>query len=282
MREFRSIVTMVAALWLPLQPLAAAEHGPCPAAALCAVPLGSYGLALPETEVEGGLLPAVLFFHGWGSSAGKVLGNAKIRNAVLNRGYALIVPQGLPGPEGGNRGWSHQGSPHQNRDEPAFVRAVMEDVVRRAPIDGNRILVSGFSAGGSMVWHLACFDGGRYRAFAPIAGAFWEPMPKSCPGGPVNLLHLQGFRNNVVPIEGRRIGERWQQADLFASLALLRRTNGLRSNPDRITIDGRYRCRMWTGKPESQLGLCLHDGGHVLPDDWLERAIDWFEALPQG
>ncbi len=273
---------MAVLLWLFAGPLAAAEDSPCPATALCRVPLGSYGLVLPETRPDAGLLPAVLFFHGWGSSAGKVLGNAKIRDVVLGRGYALVVPQGLRGPEGGNRGWSHQGSPHQNRDEMAFVREVMEDAVRRAPVDRRRVLVAGFSQGGSMVWHLACFDGRAFRGFAPIAGAFWEPIPQSCPGGPVNLLHLQGFRDNVVPIEGRKIGERWHQADLFAGLALLRRTNGLRSNPDHITIEDRYRCRMWTGNPAGRLGLCLHDGGHMLPDDWLERAIDWFEALPQG
>ncbi len=261
---------------------AVAGDAPCPAAALCETPLGSYGLLFPPAHAPGVRVPVVVFFHGWGSAAGNVLADAGIVETVRSRGYALLVPEGLPDPETGARGWSHRGSPHRNRDEVAFLREVVADAAGRAPIDPDRILVSGFSAGGSMVWHLACYDGDRYRAFAPIAGAFWEPLPESCPGGPVDLLHLQGFADEVVPIEGRRIGDRWQQGDLYASLALLRRKNGLRSAPDRIIFEGRYRCRMWTGNAEGRLGLCLHDGGHILPDDWLERAIDWFEALPQG
>ncbi len=276
------MAAVVAASWLAAGTSAAAGDSPCPAAALCATDLGEYGLLLPPGHPPGARIPVVLFFHGWGSAAERVLGNATIRDAVLERGYALLAPQGLPGPESGNRGWSHQGSPHRNRDEVAFVRGLVEDAVRRAPLDRDRILVSGFSAGGSMVWHLACFDGGAYRAFAPVAGAFWEPLPEDCPAGPVHLLHLQGFADRVVPIEGRAIGDRWQQGDLFASLAILRRAAGLPSDPDRITRDGPYRCRFWTTKPAGQLGLCLHDGGHLLPEDWLGRAIDWFESLPQG
>ncbi len=261
---------------------ATAGDAPCPAASLCETALGSYGLLMPPDHEPGTRVPVVVFFHGWGSSAGNVLADARIVDPVRARGYALLAPQGLPGPEGGARGWSHQGAPHRNRDEVAFMRGVIADATARAPIDPDRILVSGFSAGGSMVWHLACFDGARYRAFAPVAGAFWEPLPENCPGGPVDLLHLQGFADEVVPIEGRRIGDRWQQGDLFASLALLRREKGLRSAPDRITFEGRYRCRFWTGDPAGRLGLCLHDGGHVLPGDWLGRAVDWFESRPQG
>ncbi|HFD15528.1 MAG TPA: polyhydroxybutyrate depolymerase, partial [Rhodospirillales bacterium] len=206
----RGMATALAVGWLTWGGAAAAGDSPCPATALCATGRGEYGLLLPAGHRPGDRVGVVLFFHGWGSSAEKVLGNRKIREAVLGRGYALLAPQGLPGPESGNRGWSHQGSPHRNRDEVAFLRSVVADAVRRAPLDRDRILVSGFSAGGSMVWHLACYDRARYRAFAPIAGAFWEPLPEDCEAGPVRLLHLQGFADRVVPIEGRAIGDRWQ------------------------------------------------------------------------
>ena len=34
--------------------------------------------------------------------------------------------------------------------------------------------------------------GQAFAAYAPIAGAFWLPMPANCPGGPVNLSHIHG------------------------------------------------------------------------------------------
>lgn len=217
----------------------------------------------------------LLFFHGWGSSGAAVLRNPAIREAALSRGFVLVAPQGLVPPGQRNRGWSHQGSPQQLRDETAFVRRVLDDLATRTPYDPQRVLVSGFSQGASMAWHLACFDGARYAGFAPIAGAFWEPAPERCRGGPVELLQLHGFTDRVVPLEGREIGGRWHQADLFAGLAVLRAGNGCRSDPSAYAIRDGYRCRMWRDCGSGRgLALCLHDGGHVLPRDWLPRVLD--------
>ena len=63
----------------------------------------------------------------------------------------LVLPDGIatgPGPI--------DGSPSQARDELAFMDAVRADLLARWPIEPNRILVTGFSQGGSMVWDLAC------------------------------------------------------------------------------------------------------------------------------
>ncbi len=268
------------ALTLPIPAPAKADelHAPCAAEALCETPLGKYGLAVPPDYPSP--VPAVLFFHGWGSSAENVLRNPRIRDPIVSRGYLLIVPQGERPAGGGNRSWSHQGSPHQGRDEIAFVHEILEDVAGRFPLDRRRILVTGFSQGGSMVWHLACFDAGSYRAFAPISGAFWEPAPRDCRSGSVDLFHVHGFTDRVVPLEGRRIAKRWHQADLFAGLAVLRRTDGCPSQPDEFRIENGFRCRFWTGCASGSIRLCLHDGGHRIPAGWMSRILNWFESLP--
>ena len=97
-------------------------------------------------------------------------------------------------------------------------------------------------------WHVACFMGGDFAAFAPVAGAFWRPHPEACTGGPVRLLHLHGLADTVVPLEGRPIGDRWHQGDVFEAMAQLRGVDGCGgSQPDGIFIEDGRRCRASTG-----------------------------------
>ncbi|HRY24666.1 MAG: polyhydroxybutyrate depolymerase [Geminicoccaceae bacterium] len=259
-------------------PVSAAEIA-CGETAPCAVPGGTYHLAAPAGWDGTTPLPAVLFFHGYGSSGAAVVGNSALRDSVTGRGYLLIAPDGREPEPGRRRSWAHQGSPDSGRDENAFIGEVMADVAARVPLRRDGVLVSGFSQGGSMAWHVACSMGGDFAAFAPVSGAFWRPHPEGCTGEPVRLLHLHGLADTVVPLEGRPIGERWHQGDVFEALAQLRAEAGCGSQPDRISIEDGRRCRAWTScAPGGELELCLHDGGHELPADWLGRALDWFEA----
>ena len=125
----------------------------------------------------------------------------------------LILPDGI------DKTWAHQGSPSQARDEIAFMDAVRADMLARWPIEPNEILVTGFSQGGSMVWDLACQRGSDYGAFVAVSGAFWEPLPERCVGGPVDLLHIHGTTDRTVPMAGRPIGDRWRQGDVMQGLA---------------------------------------------------------------
>jgi polyhydroxybutyrate depolymerase len=92
------------------------------------------------------------------------------------------------------------------------------------------------------------------------------------------MLHFHGFADTTVPIEGRGIRD-WHQGDVFESMSILRATNGCRSNPTRIVAGQTYGCRIWSGCASGRgVELCLHAGGHMLPDGWAERARNWFEA----
>lgn len=145
-----------------------------------------------------------------------------------------------------------------------------------------RLLLSGFSRGGSMVWDVACLTPGFARAYAPAAGGFWLPMAHDC-AGPVDLLHTHGFADKVVPLEGRSIenadtGQVFIQADVWEGLQLWRRKNACRPNAeDHQVTDGQWRKR-WACEAGS-LELVLHSGGHGLPKGWNGLVLDWFEGL---
>ncbi len=260
---------------------AAAAETPCPVAHPCAVANGTYAVALPEGWDGKAPLPALLFFHGYGASAEGALNQPGLRAELDKRGWALIAPNGVRPPGRQQTSWAHEGSPSQARDEVAFVHAVLADAEGRLPIDDGRVYVGGFSQGSSMAWHLACLDQRDYAGFVAVSGAFWEPMPTSCPAPPRRLIHFHGFMDPVVPLEGRPIGDRWQQSDVFASLALLRREWGCTTMPEAMEIDATMRCRAWTGCTKGgELRLCLHDGGHAGPQGWAKTALDWLASAP--
>jgi polyhydroxybutyrate depolymerase len=196
----------------------------------------------------------------------------------------LIAPTALPWkPESTspNNDWSVRDGWKYVRDDIAFLSAVLDDASTRFGVDRSRVLMTGFSRGGSMAWDIACHAPGTVRAYAPVAGAFWEPRPETCKG-PVDMFHTHGWTDRVVPLEGRSVGQnQFTQGDTFASLAILRGVLGCDPHmPDVTTVerDGDLWLRSWEKCPMGRIDLMLHPGGHGIPPGWLARVLDWFEA----
>ena len=242
----------------------------------CEVPLGTYHLALPESDTP---TPALIFLHGAGGSG---QGTIKMKS-TLDRGYALIGPNGLK--REGSRfgpGWSFIPGREKQRDEAAFMREIIADAVENHNVDPDQLLLAGFSVGGSMTSYLACEDPSLARAFAPVAGGFWDPLPElgSCKG-PVQLLHTHGWRDMTVPLEGRPLRSGVEQGDIFATLAIWRVENGCTAKrANRFSTDELFWRRAWDDCDAGALEFALHQGAHGIPKGWSQMALDWFEALP--
>ena len=252
----------------------------------CTIDEGEYALHLPEPGEAGSQkpIPALLYFHGAGGSGPKAMRNKGMLRTFTDRGYAIIAPSGLKRPNTRfGPGWSFQPFREKQRDELAFAKAILSDVSANHGIDRTRILTSGFSIGGSLVWYLACQDPALSRAYAPVAGAFWRPHPVSADcNGPIKLLHTHGWRDGTVPLEGRPLGGgRIYQGDVFAGLQIMREVNGCdQLRADKFDTSGRFWRRKWTKcTSDSALEFALHTGGHGVPKGWANMAIDWFEAL---
>lgn len=246
----------------------------------CPTAHGFYRLVMPP-EAAGGPVPAVIYLHGWGGSSAGVMKNKAMLASLAARGYALIVPEGVrtvPGRE--QRSWGIRNGRTYARDDTAFLAEVLTDAARHG-IERGRVLMAGFSVGGSMVWDVACHAPDTARAYAPVAGAFWEPLPDRCEG-PVDMFHTHGWTDRVVPIEGRSVAQgALTQGDTFAGLGILRHALGCDPQmPDAAPMadDGRLWLREWTHCPAGRIDLMLHPGGHMVPKGWLDRVLDWFEA----
>ena len=135
--------------------------------------------------------------------------------------------------------------------------------------------------GGSMVWNLACQMGERFAGFAPIAGAFWEPLPARCPSAMPTMQHVHGMADRIVPYEGRPIGQHYAQGDVARSIDVwLTQGACVGSGPSRTDIGDpgeglscafSYRCG------RGAIELCLHRGGHSARPAWIRRA--WQSSL---
>lgn len=279
----------IAILILPLMIFAASparSSDTCAVAdAICTVELGEYAIRLPDAAGTGTRFPALFYFHGAGGSGPGVMRNTKMVNTFLNRGYAVIAPTALDAPDGRHpRIWSFLPSRRSLRDEKAFTSAVLEDAALRFNIDRERVLMSGFSVGGSLTWYLACQDPRIASAYAPVAGAFWRPHPDAIDcAGPIKMLHTHGWRDGTVPLEGRPIRKMSVvQGDVFYGLQILREINGCEGmRATKFDTSGKFWRRIWEKCTSgSALELALHTGGHGVPDGWADMAIDWFEALP--
>lgn len=256
--------------------LAAGATGPAAAGDWQAFTIdgGSYVARAPSGWDGTGRLPLLVFFHGYRQQGSTVMTIAELTSAADRHHVLLVAPDGVEG------SWAHQGSPSSLRDESGFIDTLLADVEKRWPIDVARRWAGGFSQGGSMAWHAACFRGRSFTAFLPVAGAFWRPHPESCPGGPVNLLHTHGTADTVVPMTGRPIRDRFRQGDVRMGMAFWRGQDGCAADPTRTVTVGGLDCEIWSGCASGrELQLCLNADGHMIPNGWPEAALSWAESV---
>jgi len=249
----------------------------------CEVDQGTYRIALPDGPAPNGGYPHVMFLHGAGGTSRGVLGMAQMVQPLLDRGYAVIAPQGLSwlGGEGGIWSFLPETTRPRARDEAAFFASVLSDAQVRHGLSKEKGMLAGFSAGGFMVSYLACETPNAFLAYAPVAGGFWRPHPKEC-AGPVRLLHTHGWTDRTVPLEGRPLGDRFLQGDIFEGLALWRGANSCASPaPSGVSQSGAFLRRKWDCAPGFSLELALYPGGHRVPEGWADMALDWMEGLAQ-
>ncbi|MEM6311008.1 MAG: PHB depolymerase family esterase [Pseudomonadota bacterium] len=251
----------------------------------CEVDNGEYVIALPDDDSSA--RPAIVFIHGWGGSGPGVFRNTGMVGTFTDRGYAVIAPQGLPRANGNGGSWAFHPDRPGRRDEIAFLTEVRDDAIARHGIDPDRIILAGFSIGGSMTAYLACAAPDTFAAYSPVGGNFWRPHPTTCEG-PVRMLHTHGWTDGTVPLEGRvlrgadsRDPEALMQGDVFYALSLWRETNGCyQLKPDSYVTDGPFLMRKWSNcAPDSALEFALFPGGHVIPQGWATLTLDWFEGL---
>jgi len=240
----------------------AAALGSMPAAACgpdsdCMIGKRHYRIRMPAGHDGKTPVGAIVFAHGYTDNA---------RTAVQSTGFAAMAAKmnmAIISTKSSGKGWTLPGSPTRGKtpgaDELAYFDHVLDDAARRFPIDRKRLLATGFSAGGMMVWNLACHRSYQFAAFVPIAGTFWQPVPQSCTTPAASVIHVHGDSDKTVPLKGRPVADT-HQGDVRNVLDMYARYGGF-GRPAKLDAPG-LNCESRTNRAGQLLNFCLYSGGH--------------------
>jgi len=235
-------------------------------------PLGdrSYRIHLPAGHDGSTPIGALIFAHGYKGSAAGTMGNRSLRGMADRLGIALVAPNAK------GDDWLLPNAPSGKISSPdtalAYFDALRDDIVANHAIDPDRMIMTGFSAGGMVTWTLACHRPADYAGFIPVAGTFWAPSPDTCMTPPANIVHIHGTSDRIVPLAGRPIGDT-HQGDVDTVLAMYRKAGGHTATGAPALHDD-LACQEWTAPNYSRLLKCLHPGAHRFRTGWLAAAWD--------
>ncbi len=164
------------------------EHGGRERRALLRVP------PRPEAVSDDAVVrhPVLLAFHGGGGNARQFRRSLTLDEDADARGFIVVYPYGTGKLRRSlltwNAGTCCGYATNEDVDDVDFVRALLDELGRRTPIDTERVYATGFSNGAMFAYRLAAELPDRIAAIAAVSGAM--VLPKALPTRPVPILHI--------------------------------------------------------------------------------------------
>lgn len=241
----------------------------------CVVGDRTYRIVMPDGHDGLTKVPVIAFAHGYQGTAAGVMRNRSLRGVASDLGAALLAFNSSDG------SWMIPNRPRQmdsdGAAEFAYVDAVLKDATARFALDANRIMATGFSGGGMLIWNLACVRSGSFAGFAPIAGTFWLKPPETCAAPVTSIVHIHGDNDKVVPLDGRPIGPTVQGkvSEAFALYESFGDFGGVTR-----TTYGDLSCEERQNATGHLLDFCLFPGGHSFRTEHVRHA--WQRLVDAG
>ncbi|MEL6623225.1 MAG: prolyl oligopeptidase family serine peptidase [Pseudomonadota bacterium] len=252
---------------------AAPSASACGARSDCNIGDRLYRIRMPAGHDGKTPVGALVFSHGYRGS---------VRGAVESEGLAAMAKRwgvAIIATKSKGDGWALPGTPSNLAEtgaaELAYFDRVLDDAAKRFPIDLKRVVATGFSAGGMMVWTLACHRSHRFAGFIPLAGTFWQPEPKTCTSPPASVVHIHGTKDRVVPLKGRPIGQA-HQGDVATVLGMYKSYGGF--EPKGRQKIRNLDCQLSSNAAGHLLNYCAFPGGHTLSIRHIAIAWDMLKA----
>jgi polyhydroxybutyrate depolymerase len=228
-----------------------------------------------------GARPLLLVLHGGGGTNSGMLRLTKGRfNELADRdGFFVVYPQGVDKSWNDGRPDKISGAHRKGIDDVGFLRALIEHLIARYPIDSKRIFVTGISNGGLMSFQLGCSLPDKIRAIAPVTAQIPAAIAPLCGfESTVSLAVFNGTADPLVPYNGGQImvfrRQRGEVLSTDETIGIWRRKNRCRPEavitelPD-IADDGTRVTEFEYSRCENKSKVVLYrieGGGHTWPD----------------
>ncbi len=230
-------------------------------------PLGdrSYHVREPDGWDGESPLPVLIHFHGWQRTGALPVQHQRISGATRLRGVLLIAPNGQ------RRTWDFW---YPETDDVAFAQEVLEDVMRRYPVDAENIFVSGYSYGSIMAWRVACDRGGdlQIRALLGISGVL--DQNEDCAQAPREVRHVHGLKDNVLDFPFGPGGDPTYPVMLWRDRLACSEARADQGDWAVVPFLTHTRVSWDECASGTQVTLDVHPGGHFIPHGWIGRQLD--------
>jgi polyhydroxybutyrate depolymerase len=140
--------------------------------------------------------PAVIAFHGYGSSAAAMESVTGLSRLADEHGFVAAYPQGRGSPAE----WHFAGNLGAMRDDLRMTEVLMAVLAEQACADPASIVLVGHSMGGGMASDAACRLADRIAGVVLIA-ALWFELP-CVPAVPVPVRAFHAIDDPVLPYAG--------------------------------------------------------------------------------
>jgi len=160
---------------------------------------GSRSFAFYEPSTRQDLAPVVIFLHGAPGSPASVENFFDGQKFVDDNGYLAAIPLGQ-----GLFGWSSSVTSSSSISQDSqFVSDIIDDLVTNNQADPDKIFIAGFSAGGFMVYQLACEIPEKINSAFSVSGQYRGDLQACNAAFPLPIHHVHGTSDADVPDSGR-------------------------------------------------------------------------------
>lgn len=172
----------------------------------------TYLLHVPAGFRSSSRYPLVATFHGGGGSGDIIARHTGFSSVADREGFIGVFPDGIS--HNWNDGRGTTDAEKLGVDDVKFVRALLESLKTKLPIDASRIYASGLSNGGIFTERLACDMADVFAAVASDVGPIASNYVPNCkPAAPISVAAIQGDSDPLVPIQGGEEGWRIHLGD---------------------------------------------------------------------
>jgi polyhydroxybutyrate depolymerase len=225
-------------------------------------------------------IPLVFVLHGGGGTArlaALATGWSQKAKAV---GFLVVYPQAvrpnpqrpptfLRNPPFWNVGSGVGHGEHEGVDDVAFIRALLDELSQRLPIDPRRVYAAGFSNGAGLTFRLGMELSEHFAAIAPVSGNRWRAGP--APSRPVSMIYISGTADPMNPLNGAPIESPWGHVlhpmPIMETIRAWAAWTGCPPEPRVLRDDdGVHRVRFGPGRQGAEVDFITIEGaGHAWP-----------------